>query len=162
MAFGIARYTERPKAIYTNVTELYTMRQVCRTPSGQAATKAREEARKARKAARSLDEIPEAEEIAEGLRAEAREKESEAWDLMTRARLEATTVYLGDVVKMTGRGPVTYQYWYASWRQGAKVRNVYLGSPRKMDEAAAVAKARRLKAEYLGLRREEESSDEDR
>ena len=159
MAFGVAGYAEIPKAIYTNVTQLHTMRHVCRTPSGQAATKAREKARKARKAARSLDEIPEAEEMAEGLRAEAREKESEAWDLMTQARLEATSVYLGDVQKTTGKGPVTYQYWYASWRQGSRVRNVYLGSPRRMDEAAAREKARRLKAEYLGLRREEEDQD---
>jgi hypothetical protein len=34
---------------------------------------------------------------------------------------------------------------------GGKVKNVHLGSTKKMDEAAAMAKARKLKAEALGL-----------
>jgi len=56
------------------------------------------------------------------------------------------TVYQGDVVKKTKAGEATYTYWFASWREGGKVKNVHLGSTKKMDEAAAMAKARKLKA----------------
>jgi hypothetical protein len=66
-------------------------------------------------------------------------------------RLEALTVYQGDVVKKTKAGEATYTYWFASWREGRKVKNVHLGSTKKMDEAATMAKARKLKAEALGL-----------
>lgn len=125
------------------------------------ATEARAAAHRDRTQAKALDDIPEAEKIAARYRAEAREKESEAWDLMTEARLQALTVYLGDVTKTTGEGKKTYTYWYASWRQGGKVRNVYLGSPQRMDEAAARAKARKLKAEYLGLDREKGGSQDE-
>ena len=65
--------------------------------------------------------------------------------------LEALTVYQGDVVKKTKAGEATYTYWFASWREGGKVKNVHLGSTKKMDGAAAMAKARKPKAEALGL-----------
>jgi hypothetical protein len=39
----------------------------------------------------------------------------------------------------------------ASWREGGKTRNVHLGSARKMDAAKARQKARRIKAEALGM-----------
>jgi hypothetical protein len=65
--------------------------------------------------------------------------------------LEALTVYKGDVVKKTKEGEATYTCWFASWREGGKVKNVHLGSTKNMDEAAAMAKARKLKAEALGL-----------
>jgi hypothetical protein len=49
-------------------------------------------------------------------------------------------------------GEATHIYWYASWREGDKVKNLYLGYTRKMDKKAAMAKARKLKAEELGFR----------
>ena len=47
----------------------------------------------------------------------------------------------------------TYLYWMASWREGDKVRNVHLGSCKKVDNEAALQKARKMKAEALGIAR---------
>jgi len=44
-----------------------------------------------------------------------------------------------------------YAYWMATWREGNKVRNVHLGSCRKISREAALQKARVMKAEALGL-----------
>ena len=52
--------------------------------------------------------------------------------------------------KRTRKGYKTYTYWIASWREGDKVRNVHLGSSRKIDAEAAKQKAQKLKAEALG------------
>jgi hypothetical protein len=67
------------------------------------------------------------------------------------ALLEALTVYKSDVAKRAKRGEATYTYRYASWLEGEKVKNMYLGSVEKMDLGAAMAKARKLKAMALGL-----------
>jgi hypothetical protein len=40
----------------------------------------------------------------------------------------------------------------ASWREGDKVRNVHLGSCKKLDAEAALQKARELKAAALGIK----------
>jgi len=40
----------------------------------------------------------------------------------------------------------------ASWREGDKTRNVHLGSARKMGAEEARQKARKMKAEALGMR----------
>jgi hypothetical protein len=37
----------------------------------------------------------------------------------------------------------------ATWREGGQTRNVHLGSCRKFSEAAAMQKAREMKAAYL-------------
>jgi hypothetical protein len=39
----------------------------------------------------------------------------------------------------------------ASWREGKRIRNVYLGSSLKMNQEEAQGKARALKREALGL-----------
>ncbi|HNR59171.1 MAG TPA: hypothetical protein PKJ51_12010, partial [Methanothrix sp.] len=78
---------------------------------------------------------------------------SEELEALERARLEAVTVYLGDVEKTTAKGTKTYRYYFAAWRVGDKVVNRYIGSPRKMTLREATAKARDLKARDLGLRR---------
>jgi len=80
-----------------------------------------------------------------------RKLEERAGELWNAARLEALTVYLGPVEKITAKGPKTYEYYFASWKMGDKVVNKYIGSPRKMTREAATAKARKLKAEALGL-----------
>ena len=54
--------------------------------------------------------------------------------------------------KHTKKGSKTYTYWIASWREGNKVRNVHLGSSRKIDAEAARQKAQKIKADALGLR----------
>ena len=54
-------------------------------------------------------------------------------------------------VRQIQKGSKTYSYWMASWREGNKTRNVHLGSARKMDAEAARQKARKMKAEALGM-----------
>jgi hypothetical protein len=44
--------------------------------------------------------------------------EGEAGYLWNAARLEAVTVYLGPVEKITAKGPKTYEYYFASWKDG--------------------------------------------
>jgi len=84
---------------------------------------------------------------------EARRMEEEALEALEAARLEAVTVYLGEVVKTTAKGEKKYRYYFASWKMEGKVKNVYIGSPRKMTLEEATAKARDLKARDLGLQR---------
>jgi len=49
------------------------------------------------------------------------------------------------------KGGKTYHYWIASWREGEKVRNVHLGSCKKLNAEAALQKARAMKAKALGI-----------
>ena len=78
--------------------------------------------------------------------------------LKSEARAEdgETSAWQGDLnlweseVGRHGRGgPKTYTYWMASWREDGRVRNVYMGSTRKMDAEAALQKVRAMKAEML-------------
>ena len=62
-------------------------------------------------------------------------------------RLEDVHPWIMEKVK----GSKTYQYWMASWREGDKVRNVHLGSCKKVDHETALQKARKMKAEALGM-----------
>ena len=125
---------------------------VYKTASGEEIKSLRESARRWRREAAKAREIPGLEPAAREREAEAARLEGEADQLWNAARLEALTVYQGSIAKKTKRGETTYTYWYASWRDGDKVKNVHLGSARKMDQAAATAKARKLKAVGLGLR----------
>lgn len=49
------------------------------------------------------------------------------------------------------KGNKTYHYWMASWREGSKVRNVHLGSCKKLSQNEALQKAQKMKAEALGI-----------
>jgi hypothetical protein len=71
--------------------------------------------------------------------------------LKLQSRLEDLTVWQMEKVKQSRKGPKTYTYWMASWREGGNTRNVHLGSARKMDAAEARQKARERKAEALGM-----------
>lgn len=82
---------------------------------------------------------------------EADRLKAEAEALKDKARLEDLHVWQMEKEKNTKKGSKTYTYWMASWREGDKVRNVYLGSSRKTDAEAARQKARKIKAEALGL-----------
>jgi hypothetical protein len=48
------------------------------------------------------------------------------------------------------KGSKNYIYWMASWREGDKIRNVHLGSTKKLSKKEALEKARKMKAEALG------------
>jgi hypothetical protein len=136
------------------------MKSIHKTTSGRKAKELREEARELRRQAQSLRDMPNRpvaammEGKARESEDEARRLEEEALEAMEAARLEAVTVYLGEVVKKTtAKGEKRYQYYFASWKAGGKVKNVYIGSPRKMSQEEATAKARELKRRDLGLRR---------
>ena len=86
---------------------------------------------------------------------EADRLKAEAENLKDTARLEDLQVWQMEKEKNTKKGSKTYAYWMASWREGDKVRNVHLGSCRKMDHNTALLKAQKMKAEALGLRSSE-------
>jgi len=60
-------------------------------------------------------------------------------------------VWQMEKVRQIQKGSKTYSYWMASWREGGKTHNVHLGSSKKMDAEAARQKARKMKAEALGI-----------
>ena len=129
------------------------MKSIHRTTSGRKAKELREEARTWKGEARKIRAAaPELEPAAREREMEAERLEAEALEALEEARLEAVSVYLGDVVKTTAKGEKKYRYYFAAWKVGGKVKNVYIGSPRKMTLEEATAKARALKARDLGLR----------
>lgn len=83
---------------------------------------------------------------------EADRLKAEAEALKNKARLEDLHIWEMEKEKRTKKGSKTYTYWMASWREDDKVRNVYLGSSRKIDAEAARQKAQKMKADALGLR----------
>ena len=126
------------------------MKSIHRTASGRKAKELREEARTWKDEARKIRaSAPELEPAARLREEEARRLEGEALEALEEARLEAVTVYLGDVVKTTARGEKKYRYYFASWKVGGKVKNVYIGSPRKMTLEEATARAREMKRRSL-------------
>jgi hypothetical protein len=75
---------------------------------------------------------------------------SKRWDHKAtdnRRRLEDLHPWIMEKVK----GGKINHYWMASWREGDKVRNVHLGSCKRMDADAALQKARAMKAKTLGI-----------
>jgi|WetSurMetagenome_2_1015567.scaffolds.fasta_scaffold819056_1 hypothetical protein len=78
-------------------------------------------------------------------------KMKQAHDLKNQARLEDLTVYvvrMEKAVRKKGKMKI-YTYWYASWRDEKKVKNVYIGSTREMSHEEATHKARKMKREAL-------------
>ena len=112
---------------------------------------ARELARDARALQKVAACAPAARREAERLQEEAEKALAEAQALKLQARLEDLIVWEMEKVKQSRKGSKTYSYWMASWREGGKTRNVYLGSAGKMDAAEARQKARAMKAESLGM-----------
>jgi len=79
---------------------------------------------------------------------EAIRLEEKAKDLKPKARLEDLDVYKVAKKKRTKNGKArVYTYWHASWREGTKVRNVYLGSgppkPTAKESPAAISPSTR-------------------
>jgi hypothetical protein len=60
-------------------------------------------------------------------------------------------VWEDSIVKQTKKGEKKYERWMAGWREGGKVRKVYLGSCKKMGRDETLQKAREMKAEGLGI-----------
>jgi len=85
------------------------------------------------------------------LQSMAAKKLSQAQAQRLEARLEDLQVWEQKKVKDTKKGAKTYTYFMASWREGGKLRNVYLGSSHKMSREEAQGRARDLKREALGL-----------
>ena len=108
-------------------------------------------ARDAKAAMRASRTLPEARKKARTLEGQADSLMAEAETLKGAARLEDLHVWQMQKVKTTKKGTQSYLYWMASWREGGKVRNVHLGSCKKVDHETALQKARKVKAEALGL-----------
>ncbi len=112
---------------------------------------ARELARDAKAAMKAAKTLPEAKEKARILVGQADSLKAEAEALKEAARLEDLHIWQMAKSKTTKKGDQTYLYWISSWREGGKVRNVHLGSCAKVDREAAMQKARKMKAEALGI-----------
>lgn len=112
-------------------------------------------ANRARKAGEELD-LDDAFGLAAGLESDAARALHEAENLKDAARLQDLNLWKMEKEKNFKKGGIKkYEYWMASWREGSKVRNVHLGSCRKLDHGAALHKARELKAQALGISGEE-------
>jgi hypothetical protein len=107
--------------------------------------------RYARAAMKAAEILPDVREEARKLEQQADELKAESGALVGAARLEDINLWQMEKEKTTKKGSKTYIYWMASWREGGKVRNVHLGSCRKVDHDTALQKARKMKIEILGV-----------
>jgi len=112
---------------------------------------ARELERDASMAMKAAEILPDAKGKALEMVSRAGELKAEAEALEGAARLEDLTLWQMEKAKTTKKGSKTYLYWMASWREGGKVRNVHLGSCRKVDHVEALQKARKMKAKAIGI-----------
>jgi hypothetical protein len=128
------------------------------TPARRSARKLKTEARVLVAEALVLAEIAGMEQEARAREARAAELRKQARELAGHARLEDLTVRQEPLVKRTKKGERReYHRWVASWREGGRYRKVYLGSCRKLSHEDALRKARRMKAEGLGVKQTPES-----
>jgi len=126
-----------------------------KTPTGKKIKSVRAEDRQLKKA---LSAVSRACELGQDLSTQEEELKAQVDETRARAvalrtsgmaRLEDLSVYT--LERARGKGQNVHSYWYASWREGEKVKNTYLGSCKKMDHDAAWRKARELKAQALGI-----------
>ena len=114
---------------------------------------ARELERDASIALKAAEILPDARMKAGELESQANKLKAEAEAMEGAARLEDLNLWQMEKEKTTKKGTQTYLYWMASWREGGKVRHVHLGSCRKVDRETALQKARKVKADALGIKR---------
>ena len=114
-------------------------------------TEALELERDARAAMKAAEILPDARREARRIEGRADELKAVAEDLKGAARLEDLHLWQMEKAKTTKKGSKTYLYWMASWREGGKVRNVHLGSCKKVDRETALQKARKMKTEAIGV-----------
>jgi len=126
-----------------------------KTTAGEKRKALKEEAlelaRDARSAMKAAKTLPDASGKARTQEDRAASLQAEVEALKGAARLEDLSVWVMEKAKTTKKGSKTYGYWMASWREGDRVRNVHLGSCAKVDREAAMQKARKMKAEALGM-----------
>jgi len=109
-------------------------------------TEAMELERYARAAMKAAEILPDAREEARKLEQQADELKAESGALVGAARLEDINLWQMEKTRTTKKGTQSYHYWMASWREGGKVRNVHLGSCRKVDHETALQKSRKMKS----------------
>ena len=112
---------------------------------------ARELERDASIALKAAEVLPDARLRALELTSHADMLKAEAEALKGAARLEDLHLWQMEKTKSTKKGSQSYFYWMASWREGSKVRNVHLGSCKKVDHEAALQKAKAMKATARGI-----------
>ena len=114
-------------------------------------TEALEQERDARAAMKAAEILSDARGKALEMVSRADELKAEAEALKGAARLEDLTLWQMEKAKTTKKGSKTYFYWMASWRVDGKVRNVHIGSCKKVDRETALQKARKMKTEAIGV-----------
>ena len=123
-----------------------------RTDTMEHVKELRAEARQAEQGLKAAHKLARAgidiKKISEDLRGKQADALGEARELKPCARLEDLTVY--KVEKKSKKGK-TNEYWHATWRHGQKVCNFYLGSCKKLAREQALQKAKKMKAEDLGI-----------
>ena len=135
-----------------NVIELFTMHKTTAGEKRRALkAEARELERDASMAMRVAEILPDARMKAGELEGQADSLKAESEAMEGATRLEDINLWQMAKEKTTKKGDQTYLYWMASWREGGKVRNVHLGSCKKVDHETALQKARKMKREALGL-----------
>ncbi len=122
-----------------------------KTNAGENRKTLESEARKLEREAKALRNIELMAPAARIRQDEADKRRAEAEALKLQARLEDLQVWEMKKTKTTKKGSRSYGYWMATWREGEKVRNVHLGSCRKLSRDQAMQKARAIKTEALGL-----------
>ena len=123
-----------------------------KTEAGEKRKSLKRTALELEKEVKALQNIQQMRPAARTRQDEADRLKAEAEALKDKARLEDLNVWEMEKEKRTKKGSKIYTYWMASWREGDAVRNVHLGSSRKIDAKAARQKAQKIKAEALGLR----------
>ena len=123
------------------------------TPARRKARELTAEARQLEHEASILAGIHETEELGAIKANRVMELKKAAKDLNQSARLEDITVRESPITKQTKNGERIYYRWLCSWQEGDKTVTKYLGCCKKMIEAEALRKAKRLKAEALGISR---------
>ena len=119
------------------------------TPARKSARKLKNESQVLIAEALVLAEIAGMEQEAQARTTKASWLNEQAQELQGKARLEDLTVREEPLVKQTKKGEKTYYRWVTSWRVGTRIKKVYLGSCRKMSQAEALRKAKKLKAPAL-------------
>ncbi len=120
---------------------------VHKTPTGEHLKELRT---KAKKLGAALIAASEPEDLQARLRKrrEAAQAEAAALQSSGQARLEDLNAFK---VKKEMKKGMEHEYWHAAWVINGKAHNVYLGSSKKMGRKEALEKARKKKAEELGI-----------
>jgi hypothetical protein len=127
------------------------------TPARKEAKELKQKASDLAKEIKALDGIEGTAQLAGERQADAARLQEQARELEDAARLEDLAVWSDRIIKETKKGKKEYGRWLAGWREGDRVRKVYLGSCRKLSRADALEKAREAKSEALGLWKEEKA-----